>query len=76
MTVSFYTWAKSKKDRVYRELKVEDEVRGMLTKDSKTKGYMPKWSTNVFKVTFIKGNEYMANNYRRKVYSRHELLKV
>ena len=44
LTASFNIWAQSKKDRVYPELKVGDEVRVMLTKDSKTKGYMPKWS--------------------------------
>ena len=42
LTASFNIWAQSKKDRVYPELKVGDEVRVMLTKDSKTKGYMPK----------------------------------
>ena len=48
LTASFNIWAQSKKDRVYPELKVGDEVRVMLTKYSKSKGYMPKWSTNVF----------------------------
>ena len=69
-------WVKSKKDRVYPELMVGDEVRVILTKDNKTKGYMPKWSTDTFKVTFVKDNEYTVNNDRRKVYLRHELLKV
>ena len=76
LTTSFNIWAKSKKDRVYPELKVGDEVRVMLTKDSKTKGYMPKWSTDIFKVTFIKDHDFMVNNDRRKVYLRHELLNV
>ena len=40
LTASFNIWAKSKKDRVYPELKVGDEVRVMLTKDSKTKGHI------------------------------------
>ena len=38
LTASFNIWAQSKKDRVYPELKVGDEVRITLTKDSKTKG--------------------------------------
>jgi len=76
LTVSFNLWAKSKKDRVYPELKVGDEVRVMLTKDNKTKGYMPKWSTDIYKVTFIKDHSYMVNNFKRKLYLRHELLKI
>ena len=76
LTASFNIWAQSKKDRVYPELKVGDEVRVMLTKDSKTKGYMPKWSTDTFKLLHIKDHDYLVNNNRRKVYLRHELLKV
>ena len=37
---------------------------------------MPKWSKDVYKVTFIKDNDYMENNNKRKPYQRHELLKV
>ena len=76
LTASFNIWAQSKKDRVYPELKVGDEVRVMLTKDSKTKGYMPKWSVDTFKVLHIKDHDYLVNNNKRKVYLRHELLKV
>ena len=76
LTASFNIWAQSKKDRVYPELKVGDEVRVMLTKDSKTKGYMPKWSTDTFKILHIKDNAYLVNNNKRKIHLRHELLKV
>ena len=76
LTASFTIWAQSKKDRVYPELKVGDEVRVMLTKDSKTKGYMPKWSVDTFNVLHIKDHDYLVNNNKRKIYLRHELLKV
>ena len=67
LTASFNIWAQSKKDRVYPELKVGDEVRVMLTKDSKTKGYMPKWSTELYKVLLIKDHDYLVNNNKRKI---------
>ena len=66
LTVSFNIWSKSKKERVYPELKVGDYVRVMLTKDSKTKGYMPKWSTDTYKITFIKDHSYLVDKLKRK----------
>ena len=48
----------------------------MLIKDSKTKGYMPKSSTDTFKILHIKDHDYLVNNNKRKIYLRHELLKV
>ena len=35
-----------------------------------------KKSKEVYKVTFIKDNDYMMNYSKRKLYQRHELLKV
>ena len=46
LTAAFNIWAHSKEDRAYPELKVGDEVRVLLTKGSKTKGYFPKWSND------------------------------
>ena len=40
------------------------------------KGYDPKWSPQTFKVLVVDGKQYMVNNNKRKVYNRHELLKV
>ena len=68
LTASFNIWAQSKKDRVYPELKVGDEVRVMLTKD--------KGQHDTFKILHIKDHDYLVNNNRRKVYLRHEVLKV
>ena len=74
--VSFNLWNNAKKNRQYPELKIGNEVRVIQKNDNKTKGYMPKWSKEVYKVTFIKDNDYMINDGKRKLYQRHELLKV
>ena len=76
LMVSCNIWAKAKRNRQYPDLKVGDDVRVKTIKDSKTKGYDPKWSKEVYKVTFIKGNDYLVNDGKRKTYIRHELLKV
>ena len=61
LTASFNIWAQSKKDRVYPELKVGDEVRVMQTKDSKTKGYGPKLTTNTLNVLQTNDHYYLVN---------------
>ena len=76
LMVSFNLWNNAKRNRKYPDLKVGDDVRVAIKKDSKTKGYMPKWSTKKYKIAFIKNNDYMINAGKRKVYVRHELLKV
>jgi hypothetical protein len=74
--VRYNIFNKAKTGKKYPELKLDDKVRVMLVKDNKTKGYHPKYSDEVYKITFIKDNEYLVNNSRRKVYIRSELLKV
>ena len=76
LMVSFILWNNAKKNRQYPELKVGDEVRVMQKKDNTTKGYFPTWSKEVYKVTFIKDNDYMVNDGKRKLCQRHELLNV
>ena len=49
-----------------RKLKVGDDVRVIQKQDNKTKGYFPKWSKEVYKVTFIKDNDYMINKHKIK----------
>ena len=75
-SVSFNIWAKAKRDRVYPEMSLRSEVRVMLTNDNKTKGYVPKWSKEIYKVLFIKDHEYLITNNNNKIDQRHELLKV
>ena len=76
LMVSYNIWNKAKRNRQYPDLKVGDDVRVKTIKDSKTKGYDPKWSKEVYKVTFIKCNDYLVNDSKRTTYIRHELLKV
>ena len=77
LMVSFNLLNKAKRNRKYPELSVGNNVRVMIKKEPGiTKGYMPKWSTQVYQVTFIKDDDYMVNDNKKKVYLRHELLKV
>ena len=76
MTVKFNLELKAKKNRKYPPLSKDNAVRVMIKKDTKTKGYFPKWSKEVYKVLVIDGKDYLVNDGKRKVYRRHELLKV
>ena len=76
MMVRYNIYNKAKTDRKYPELKVGDKVRALLRKDNKTKGYDPKWSSETYNNTFIRGKDFLINDGKRKVYQRHELLKV
>ena len=76
LLVKFNIHEHSRMDRKYPELLVGSNVRALLRKDTKTKGYFPKWSPTVYKVLFIKDGDYIINDTKRKVYMRFELLKV
>ena len=69
-------WNNAKKNRQYPELEIGNEVRVIQKKENNTKGYMPKWSKEVYKVTCIKDSDYTIHDGKRKLYQRHELLKV
>ena len=77
LKVKFNLEMAAKRNRKYPELKKDDRVR-IMEKPTKTgkKGYFPKWSPQTFKVLVVDGKQYMVNNNKRKVYNRHELLKV
>ena len=57
--VSYNIWNKAKRNRQYPEISLGDDVRVKLIKDSKTKGYDPKFSKEVYQVTFIKDDDYI-----------------
>ena len=70
-------WSGAKRSRTYPELKVGDKVRYAFVKDTKTKGYKPKWSAEIHEIKYINTtNQYILDNDRKRLYSRHELLKV
>jgi hypothetical protein len=72
---------KAKFNRPYPELRKGDNVRVAIKKGSFTKSYHPTFSEEVYKVLEIHvdedgTNEYLINNRNRKLYQRHELLRV
>ena len=63
--------------RKYPPLKVGDSVRTYIKKkEGFKKGYESNFSKDVFKVWFIKDKQYLINDGKRRLYSRHELLKI
>ena len=63
--------------RKYPPLKVGDNVRTYIKKkEGFKKGYESNYSKDVFKVLLYKDKQYLINNNTRKLYSRHELLKI
>ena len=76
LMVSLNLWNNAKTNRQYLELKVGSEVRVIQKKDNNTKGYMPKSSKDIYKVTCMKDNDYTVNEIKSKLYQRHEILKV
>jgi hypothetical protein len=64
-------------ERKYPKISVSDNVRVLQKKTVKTKGYFPKWSEKIYKVITISNGSYMIDDpNKRKLYRRHELLKV
>ena len=67
--------------KAYGNLRVGDLVRTAIKKYSFTKGYSPKFSSDTFKITFVKVNadgtrDYLLNTNTRKLYQQHELRRV
>ena len=63
--------------RKYPPLKVGDSVRTYIKKkEGFKKGYESNWSKDVYKVIFYKDKQYLVNDGKRRLYSRHELLKI
>ena len=67
---------KAKRERLYPEIKQGDEVRVMIKKTRFRKQTDNKWTHEKCKVLAIKDNDYLMNDSKRRLYSRHELLKV
>ena len=62
--------------RRYPPLKIGDRVRVYIKPKTFKKGYDSSWSKEVYNITFIKDKQYLVNDNKRRVYNRHELLKV
>ena len=65
-------------NRKYPPLKKGDQVRTYIKPTTFKKGYESSWSKDVFEIIAISedGKQYMVNNNTKKLYSRHELLKI
>ena len=62
--------------RRYPPLKIGDRVRVYIKPKTFKKGYDSAWSKEVYNITFIKDKQYLVNDNKRRVYNRHELLKL
>ena len=62
--------------RSYPNISVGDSVRTYIKPHTFKKGYDSAWSKEVYTVTFVKDNQFMVNDNKRKVYNRWELLRI
>ena len=76
MMVWLYISKRATYNRKYEPIKVGDEVRTYVKPKSMKKGYDSSWSKDVYTITFIKDNQYLINDHRRRVWNRWELLKI
>ena len=76
LLVAFNLSKHAVKKRRYPDLDVGDRVRVLLGKDPKRKGYMPRWSTEAHRVIVKSDGGFLVDDGKRRVYQRHELLKV
>ena len=57
-------------------MNIGSQVRTYVKPTSMKKGHASVWSKDVFEITFTKDNQYLINDFRRRVWNRHELRKV
>ena len=57
-------------------MKIGSQVGTYVKPKSMKKQNGSVWSKEVFKITFIKDNQYLINDFRHRVWNRHELLRV
>jgi len=69
--------SKASFNRKYEPLKVGDYVRTFVETKSHSKQTDKRWSEEIYRITFVKDNQYLINDpSRRRVWNRHELLKI
>ena len=69
---------KAQYNRDYPVLKMDDQVRVYQKPGSFKKGYESRWSPQVYKIIHITpdGKQFIVDNGQRRLYSRHELLRI
>ena len=72
-----HIWKHARFRRKYPPLHVGDEVRTLIKPHTFKKGYQASWSKDTYKITYVSSNQFRINDpNRRRVWNRHELLKV
>ena len=75
--VWLHIYKDAKFNRRYPPLSVGDQVRTCIEPTTFKKGYEPRWSREVYSITFIKDRQYLiSDGNRKRVWNRHELLKI
>ena len=69
---------KAQYNRTYPVLKMDDSVRAYIKPSSFKKGYESRWSPQAYKIIHITpdGKQFIVDNGQRRLYSRHELLRI
>jgi hypothetical protein len=69
---------KAQYNRTYPELVMGSSVRTYIKPGSFKKGYESRWSPQAHKIIHITpdGKQYIVDNGQRRLYSRHELLRI
>ena len=63
-------------NRTYEPLQVNDLVRTYVKKTVQTKNRDPRYSKEIYRITVKRGDQYLINDHRNRVWNRHELFKV
>ncbi len=76
--IYIYINSKSNKLQRYPPLKVGDAVRIYIKPHTFKKGYSNNWSKEIYKVIGVStdNKQFMINNNVKRLYSRHELLRI
>ena len=67
---------KAQYKRSYPPLSVGSSVKTTVKTHTFKQGHHSAWSPQVYTITFIKDNQYLINDHRRRVWNRWELLKI
>ena len=67
---------KAQFNRTYEPLQVNDLVRTYVKKTVQTKNRDPRYSKEIYRITVKRGDQYLINDHRNRVWNRHELFKV
>ena len=76
MQVYINTRQRAQFKRKYPPLHIGSLVRTAVKAGSFKKAHQSSWSKDVYKKTFIKDNQYLINDHRKRVWNRWELLKI